>query len=275
MQPPLTPEEIARIRAAKRRRKERRERTDEALRQQQDDILRRIADARARKKRFLLWLLMAMLMTQMIANLLLPRHSGYRTKPAPKPPRRRKKEKKKEAKAKRDWQPTPENDFAPRPGSDDYCDGYSRAEWDQMAKARGWRQHRTEAIQNEWTTDPQRSLFPARYQDWDHRPSLFELAREFSDPYQRSVAFDALKIVATPEVKDWLEEAYALDPGEIRRAFSFKSSEIAENFKASALRWQEQKRKDHEEAMRCELKAAKAKTPPDDEDTGPGTPSAK
>ncbi len=246
MDEPLTPEQIARIKAAKRRRKERKERADQEWRQQQDNIRRRIAEARKRRQRFLFWLLMAMLAFTTASNFLISRPRFYLSKPAPRPPRSKEKREKKPEKNKEKWQPSPENDFAPKPGSDEYCDGYSRADWEEMAKERGW----NDRLKEEWKIDPERPLFPDRYQDFDRRPTLFEITRDFCDPHQQIHAFQALKIAAPPETRKWLDETYTLDPGQIRRAFAHKSTEIAQNFRHAAVRWEEQKRREAEEALK-------------------------
>ncbi len=134
----LTPKQIAKLKAAKHSLMERKERADEEWRKQQNNIRRRIAEARKRRQRFLFWLLIAMLAFMTANNFLVSRPRFYLAKPAPKPPRRKEKQENKPNENLQKWEPSAENDFMSRPGHDDYCDGYSRQEWEAMAEERGW-----------------------------------------------------------------------------------------------------------------------------------------
>lgn len=255
MDTPLTPEQIAAIKAARRRKKEKRERAKATWLRWQEDIRRQIEEARRRRKRFLFWLLIGFIMTQISANWFMPRPVIYR----PEPPRRPKQQGKRPVKKSKEWAPSPEDDFAPKRGSDDYIDGYSREFWERMADEKGWRPGSKLAMKRAWENDPHRAEFPQRYREWDHRPSLFELARDFCDPHQQAVAFEALLIAAPADAKTWLQEAYVSDPGQIRRAFADRSDKIADEFKKSAVRWEEMKQREAEEARNAARKLKRDK----------------
>ena len=250
MDKPKTPEELAKVKKRRHKWEERRRRAIEAWLRWQDDIRRRIEEARKRRQRFQFWLLVGLVITQTLNNLFMPRPFVYRLDPIPKPPRRQLGQDKKPVEKSDKWQPSPENDFAPHLGDDDYCDGYSRDVWEKTADERGWRPGSKRARKLAWENDPERKQFPERYQNWDHRPSLWELVREFADRHQRSVALEALLVAAPAEAKTWLQEAHALDPGQIRRAFAYRSDQIAENMKMAAVRWEEDKRNATAEALK-------------------------
>ncbi|MBB3611593.1 hypothetical protein [Rhizobium sp. BK602] len=78
---------------------------------------RQIEEARKRRQRMLLLLLLAILAMQ--ESILAAFQRSYVDWPDPDP-------------GPLDWTPDPANDFAPRHGSDDYCDGYSREQWNRM-----------------------------------------------------------------------------------------------------------------------------------------------
>ncbi len=261
MDRPFTPEQLAKLRAKRRRKwEERRRRAIEAWLRWQEEIHRRIEEARRRRQKFLFWLLVGLILTQALSNLFVLRPTIYLPKPKPQPPRRKPQVKNPLAKKRQEWQPSPYNDFRPQDGHDDYIDGYSRDAWEKYADEKGWRSGSKSALRTAWELDPERQLFPSRYRDgYDHRPSLFELTGDFCDPHQRDVAFQALLIAAPAEARTWLQEVYVSDPGQIRRAFAKTSPEIVENFKSSAIRWEDQKNKEADEACNAARKLKRDK----------------
>lgn len=91
-----------------------------------------------------------------------------------------------------DWTPDPANDFAPRHGSDDQCDGYSRQRWYRMLDERGIKVSRKAELKAAWEGDPDWERFPARYQQWGYRPYVSQIMQELTVPYWRKDALAAL-----------------------------------------------------------------------------------
>lgn len=233
----LTPEQKARIKKREeRRRREREQRVDE-YRRNIERLRRQIAEARRRRQRMLLLFLLAVLIMKEQLFAAFTRSIVYRPVPDPAPDAT-------------DWTPSPDNDYAPRRGSDDYCDGYSYEQWNRMVDERGIRLSRKVGLQEAWKSDPDYSLFPRRYREWSHRPFIGQLMAELSAPYWQSDAHAALKLVTPHEVHTYLDEAYATDPGDLRQCLAERDADIIIAFRSRAILWEERKRKEAEEAKR-------------------------
>lgn len=163
-----------------------------------------------------------------------------------------------------EWMPSPEADYAPRPGEENYCDGYSFEQWTKMADARGISMSSRSAKKRRWEADPERELYPLRYQDWGYRPYLGEIMDELRDARWGAEAFLALKIMSPPEVHQYLDDAYVRDPADIRLCRADFSDEIIRNLQSAALRWEARKRRDVEEARRQDELAQKHDMPRSD-----------
>lgn len=142
----LTPEQNAKIKRQEERRREGRQREDE-YRRRIERLRRQIAEARRRRQHMLLLFLLAVLAMQESILATFQRSYTYRPDPDSGPS---------------NWTPDPTNDFAPRPGHDDHCDGYSRDQWNRMTAERGIQLSRKAELQAAWEADPERELFPAR-----------------------------------------------------------------------------------------------------------------
>lgn len=231
----LTPEQKSKIEEQEeRRRRERRQREDE-YRRRIERLRRQIAEARKRRQRMLLLFLLAVLAMQETILTAFTRSFSYRPDPAPD---------------LKDWTPSPENDYAPRRGSDDYCDGYSREQWSRMLDERGIKLSRKAALQEEWKTDPERELFPNRYKDWGYRPFLGEIMNDLSEPRYQPDALNGLKLLSPPEVHRYLEEVYAINPLDLLHCRAELSVDILGNFQSRTVVWEEQKRRHAEEVQR-------------------------
>ncbi|MDI7862959.1 hypothetical protein MRS76_13425 [Rhizobiaceae bacterium n13] len=149
-----------------------------------------------------------------------------------------------------EWMPSPEADYAPRPGEENHCDGYSFQQWTKIADARGISMSSRAAKKRRWDADPQRELYPLRYQDWGYKPYLGEIMDELRDARWGADAFLTLKIMSPPEVHQYLDEAYVRDPADIRLCRADFTDEIIRNLKSAAFRWEARKRRDEEEARR-------------------------
>lgn len=229
-----------------RRRRERRRR-DEEYRRRIERLRRQIEEARKRRQRLLLLLLLAMLAMQESILATFQRSYMDLSDADPRP---------------LDWRPDPANDFAPRDGSDDYCDGYSREQWNRMLDERGIKVSRKTEMKAEWEADPERELFPERYQLWEHRPYVSQIMPELTAPYWREDAVAALKLLTPHEVHTYLDEAHAIDPGDLRKCFSDRDQQIITALQQRAILWEERKREEAEYA----LKAKRENRPDDDKD---------
>lgn len=235
MQQQLTPEQNARIKKQnERRRRKRRQREDE-YRRRIERLRRQIEEARKRRQRLLLLFLLAVLAMQESILAVFNRPIEFRPDPTPDAI---------------DWKPSPEHDFAPKRGSDDYCDGYPYEQWTRMQDERGIRLSRKVRLQEAWKSDPDYQLFPRRYREWSHRPFIGQLMAELSAPYWRSDAHAALKLVTPREVHTYLDEAYATDPGDLRQCLAERDADIIRACQSRAILWEERKRKEAEEAKR-------------------------
>ncbi|WQO64672.1 hypothetical protein U8C40_16275 [Sinorhizobium medicae] len=241
----LTPAQKAKYEKEKhRRRRERRRREDEYRRLER--LRRQIEDARRRRQRMLLLFLLAVLAMQESILATFQRSYTYQPDPDPEPS---------------NWTPNSANDYAPRAGDDDHCDGYSREQWNRMLDKRGIRISRKGEIKAAWEADPERERFPERYQDWGYRPHLAELIYDLTAPYWQADAFAAIKLLTPHEVHTYLGEAYATDPGDLRQCHADRDHQIVAAFQNRAILWEERKQREAEEAR----KAKNDKKPDDDE----------
>lgn len=230
----LTPEQKSKIAGKKDRRRRERERREHEYWRRIEEVRRRIGEARKRRQRLLLVLLLVLLAT---LESMRPRFSISMSWPEPAPD-------------PTNWTPNPVNDFAPRPGHDDYCDGYSREQWLRMTAERGIGFSRKAALKAQWDADPDRAHFPARYKAWAYRPHLGELMYDLTAPYWQADAFEAIKLMSPVEVHRYLNEAYATDPGDLLMCRADLSADIITNFQSAAIRWEVRKQREVEEARR-------------------------
>ena len=234
MQHHLTPEQKAAIQRKKDRRRDQRQREIE-YRRRIDRLRRQIEEARRRRKRLMLLVLLAILAMQ--ESILAAFRRSYVGRPDQSPD-------------SPDWKPSPENDYAPRPGNDDYCDGYSYEQWTRMTAKRGIQMSRKAELKEAWEADPERELFPTRYQLWGYRPFLGEVMSDLTDQRWQNDALKALKIMSPPETHQYLDEAYASDAADLLMCRANSSADIIRNFQSAAIRWQFRKLRDAEEARR-------------------------
>jgi hypothetical protein len=158
-----------------------------------------------------------------------------------------------------DWTPNPAKDFAPVPGHDDHCDGYSYEQWNRLLGERGIRVSRKAELQEAWKADPERELFPQRYKDWGYRPYLGEVMNDLTDQRYQSDALAGLKLLSPPETHQYLDEVYAISPLDLLHCRAELSVDIVRNFQSHAAGWDEYKRRQAEEARKADKK------PDDDE----------
>lgn len=231
----LTPEQKARIKKREeRRRRERRQREDE-YRRRIERLRRQIEEARKRRQRMLLLFLLAVLAMQ--ESILAAFQRSYVEWPDadPKPS---------------NWTPDPTSDFAPRPGHDDHCDGYSFEEWTKMADERGISLSSKAALKRRWEADPEHENFPARYKNWGYRPTLSELMYELTARYWQHDALKAIKLMSPPDTHRYLDEACVLDIRDVLMCRAGSNEEITKNFRFAAINWEFRKEKEAEEARR-------------------------
>lgn len=234
MQHQLTPEQKSKIERKKERRlRERRQREDE-YRRRIERLRRRIAEARKRRQRLLLMLLLALLAA---LESTRPKFSISISWPDPTPD-------------PRDWTPHPHNDFAPAPGKDDHCDGYSYEQWSRMTAERGIKLSRKSELRQAWMANPDREHFPQRYREWGYRPFLGEVMNDLSEPRYQRDALKGLKLLSPPEVHRYLDEVYAINPLDLLHCRAELSVDIVRNFQSRAVVWEEQKRRQAEEIKR-------------------------
>lgn len=166
----------------------------------------------------------------------------------------------------KDWTPDPSNDYAPAPGNDDHCDGYSYEQWSRMLNERGIRISRKAEIEAAWEADPGRELFPERYQLWSSKPRLGQIMDDLTAPYWQHDALIALKLLSPPETHKYLDEACLTDLRDLLMCRAESSDEIVRNFQVAALHWNIRKKKEAEET-RLEKKLSRKN---DDENGVPG-----
>ncbi|MDH4442642.1 MAG: hypothetical protein QE284_19930 [Rhizobium sp.] len=229
----LTPKQKSIIARQKERRRRERERREDEYRRRIDELRRRTAEARKRRQRLLLMLLLALFAT---IEAMRPKFLLFmcRTEPIPEPS---------------PGTPDPNNDYAPASGCDDYCDGYTYDQWTQMLNERGINLSRKAEMKAEWEADPERKLFPVRYQLWGHRPYIGQILDELTAQYWRADAFAALKLLTPHEVHPYLDEAYTAG-STFRDCFANRDADIITAFQNHALLWEERKRREVEEARR-------------------------
>ncbi|URK88572.1 hypothetical protein LP421_16055 [Rhizobium sp. RCAM05350] len=242
----LTPEQKSKIEKQKERRCRERQRREEEYRRRIERLRRQIAEARKRRQLMLLLFLVAVLAMQEAFLAAVQRSFTYQPDPDPEP---------------KDWTPNPSKDYAPRDGHDDYCDGYSRDQWARMIDERGIKISRKAELKAEWEADPERELFPDRYKDWGYRPFLGEVMNDISEPRHQPAALTALKLMAPAETHQYLQEVYAIHPLDLLHCRAELSVDIINNFRSHAIGWEEQKRREAEEAR----KSKNDKKPDDDE----------
>ncbi|TAU97280.1 hypothetical protein ELI38_15515 [Rhizobium leguminosarum] len=231
----LTPEQKSKIEKQKeRRRRERRQREDEYCRRI-ERLRRQIAEARKRRQRMLLLFLLAVLAMQ--ESILAAFQRSFINWPDPHP-------------ELKDWTPDPSNDFAPAPSSDDYCDGYSREQWTQMAAERGLKLGRKAELKAQWEADPERENFPWRYQEWGYKPFLAEVMNDLTDQRYQPDALTGLKLLSPAEVHRYLDEVYSINPLDLLHCRAELSADTVRNFQSHAAGWDEYKRRQAEESKR-------------------------
>jgi hypothetical protein len=230
----LTPEQKSKIARQKERRRRKHERRQDEYRRRIEELRRRIAEARKRRQRLLLLLLLALLAA---LESTRPKFAAsvYWPDPTPDPAR---------------WTPDPSNDYAPAPGNDDHCDGYSYEQWNQMLDERGIRFSRKAELKAAWAADPGREHFPTRYQEWGYKPFLTEIMNDLTDQRYQPDALIGLKLLSPPDTHQYLDEVYAINPLDLLHCRAELSADIVRNFQNRAVVWEEYKKQEAEEAKR-------------------------
>lgn len=230
-------------RSEKIRSQEKRYHNLQAYRNRIEELKRRIESERKRRRR--LWLLFLLLLLQ-LEQLRIRRFTWspptIHFPPEPSEPGAERSGVKPE--------PTPTMDFDPESCSLEYRPGCSRKVWQELAQRKGIKVSTTKALIQQWENDPTRPLYPQRYQDWDMRPNLPQLMVEMRQPYWRAGAFAAIKLQSPPEVQNYLDEAYALEPADIRQCYSEWTTDVIANFRSAALRWEARKQREAFEMRR-------------------------
>ncbi|MBB3945699.1 hypothetical protein GGQ73_001634 [Rhizobium skierniewicense] len=230
---PFTPAQKEKIKKREeRRRRERRQREAE-YRRRIERLRRQIDAARKRRQRMLLLFLLAVLAMQESFLAAFMRSHTYQPDPEPT-----------------GWTPDPASDYAPRSGHDDHCDGYSYKQWTRMTAERGIQMSRKAELKSEWMADPERELFPTRYKDWSYRPFLGEIMNDLSEQRYQSDALEGLKLLSPSETHKYLDEIYAINPLNLLHCRAELSADIVRNFQSRSVLWDEQKRREAEQAKR-------------------------
>lgn len=242
-----TPAQKTKIEKERARRRSERQRLVDEHRRRIERLRRQLAEARRRRQRFWLLFLLAVLALQGSIQSMLVR--SFTPWPPPDPS---------DTSMTRaltptssEWIPDPNNDYAPRPGSMNHVDGYSFEEWAHLADDRGIRPFSKAGLKRAWEADPERALFPQRYQAFDRRPFLSELMVEMKEPYWRQDAFAAIKLLAPVGTHKYLDEAYASDLGDLRQCLADRDHQIVSALNQRAILWEERKRKEAEEARKA------------------------
>lgn len=210
----------------------------QAERRRTENLKRRIDEARKKRERLLLLLLLLLLHCRMFWIWQPIYWTRYRMEPAHIP------QGSGDDKLERAWQPDPFEDFAPEPGTLEYCDGYSRETWEQLAEKNGLKRSKKGFLARQWEDDPMRQEYPERYRDWQVRPNLPQLMVEMREPYWRVDALAAIKLQSPSEVHSYLDEAFALDPADIRQCYSEHTADVIANFKLAAISWEIRKERE-------------------------------
>ena len=193
----LTPGQKAAIEKEKdRHRRKRRQQADE-YRRRIERLRRQIEEARRRRQR--MWLLILLAVLAMQESLLAAFQRSYVDwhDPDPEP---------------KNWTPESTHDYAPQPGKDDHCDGYSYEQWNRMLDERGIKLSRKAELKAAWEADPDREHFPTRYQEWGYKPFLTEIMNDLTDQRYQPDALEGLKLLSPPETHKYLDEVYAINP---------------------------------------------------------------
>lgn len=227
----------------KRRRRHERARREVEYRRRIERLRRQIVEAQKRRQRMVLLLLLAILAMQESILGAFRRSFVDWPDPGPEP---------------KDWTPDPRNDFAPQPGHDEHCDGYSRKEWTRMLDERGIKLSRKAEMKAGWEADPDHELFPLRYRNWGYRPFLGEVMNDLSEPRYQPDALKGLKLLSPPETHQYLDEVYAIKPLDLLHCRAELTADIINNFRSRAVAWEEHKKREAEEARK-----AKKDTKPD------------
>lgn len=231
----LTPAQKEKIAKREERRRRELQRREDEYRRRIEHLRRQIAETRKRRQRMLLLFLLAILAMQESILVALRRSYTDWLDPTPDPT---------------DWTPNPAKDFAPAPGRDDHCDGYSYEQWNRLLGETGIRVSRKAELQEAWKADPERELFPQRYKDWGYRPYLGEIMNDISEPRWQADAITALKLMTPAEVHKYLDESYASDPGDLLMCRADLSADIVRNFQSAAIRWDFRTQREAEDARR-------------------------
>lgn len=242
----LAPTQKEKVKKQEERRNRERQRREDEYRRRIERLRRQIEEARKRRQRFLLMMLLALLAMQESLLAAFTRSVTYRPNPVADPV---------------DWTPDPARDFAPARGNDDYCDGYSRDQWNRTAVERGIRLSRKAELKAQWEADPDHEHFPQRYREWGYRPFLGEVMNDLSEPRWQGDALKALKLMSPVETHQYLDEVYAINPTDLLHCRAELSADIINNFRSRAIVWEEHKKGAAEEARR----AKNHKKPDDDE----------
>ncbi|WP_154964110.1 hypothetical protein [Agrobacterium tumefaciens] len=184
-----------------------------------------------------MWLLILLAVLAMQESLLAAFQRSYVDWPDPDP-------------EPENWTPDSTHDYAPQPGKDDHCDGYSYEQWNRMLDERGIKMSRKAELKAAWEADPEREDFPQRYKDWGYRPHLAELMYDLPAPYWQADAIAAIKLLSPAETHQYLDEAYASDLADVLMCRADSSADIVRNFQSAAVRWEFRKLRDAEEARR-------------------------
>lgn len=232
----ITPAQKAKRKAQEERRRRARRQREDDYRRRIERLRRQIEEARRRRQRLMLLLLLAILTMQESILPTFRRSHTYQPDPDPEPS---------------NWTPDPTNDYAPKDGHDDYCDGYSHEQWTRMLDERGIRLSRKVELQEAWKADPERELFPNRYKGWGYKPFLAEIMNDLSEPRYQPDALKGLKLLSPPETHQYLDEVYAINPLDLLHCRSTLSADIVRNFQSRAVVWDEHKRHAAEEARKA------------------------
>lgn len=218
----------SKIKKREERRHRERRRREEEYRRRIERLRRQIEEARKRRQRMLLLFLLAILSMQESILATFQRSYADWDNPDPGP---------------LDWTPDPATDFAPRHGSDDFCDGYSRERWNLMLDERGIKVSRKAELKAAWEGDPDWERFPARYQQWGYRPFLGEILNDLREDRCKSDALAALKLSSPIEIHSYIDEAFYLNPADLRHCFAPRDHEIVAALQSRAVLWKEGKRR--------------------------------
>lgn len=229
----LTPAQKAAIEKDEERRRHKRRQWEAEYRRRVERLRRQIEEARKRRQRLMLRLLLAILAIQ--ESILAAFQRSFTYQPDSNPDTN-------------DWTPDPTRDYAPRHGHDDHIDGYSYEQWTRMTAERGIQISRKAELKAQWEGDPERENFPQRYQEWGYKPFLTEIINDLSETRYQPAALTGLKLMAPAETHQYLQEVYAIQPLDLLHCRAELSVDIINNFRRHAIGWEEQKRREGEEA---------------------------